>query len=90
LSRKGQQALAIQGLEDAPIFALGFITMAGVTFACIPSKSRVNYGADLHREKHRDKGLGVIDLLACTAFKSFGVNPEIAVRQGIRSIWVFI
>jgi hypothetical protein len=72
------------------MFDFGFVTIAGVTFACIPSKFRVDHGANQHREKDRDKGMGVIDSLARTAFKSFGVNPEIGVRQAIRSIWVSI
>jgi hypothetical protein len=68
------------------MFDFGFVTIAGVTFACIPSKFRVDHGANQHREKDRDKGMGVIDSLARTAFKNFRVNPEVRVHPAIRCI----
>jgi predicted nuclease with RNAse H fold len=40
--------------------------------------------------KLRDKSMGVIDSLARTAFKIFGVNPENILRPAITIIWISI
>ncbi|WP_090141010.1 hypothetical protein [Limnohabitans sp. DM1] len=92
-----QQVTAIAQTLSAVLACL----MTALSLDCDSSQSQVLHSPAFQQhfglttvltntEKNRDKAMGLSNPIAWMFTKYSRVNPEMCVRQGIRSIWVFI